>query len=199
MRNTKRQNDIKAFLTEAFGETRGNALALRQGETLDALIERERDKSKGQRNTLAQTILPCIALYKTLSESSGSEETAYAYVQKYMLRTAEKQHASTARMETVPGFYALYSRGFLAVMRSSDLWESTQTRGKDFFDVTIRKCLWHTACAENGCAELCRLFCEADNVTYGGLKKIGFTRTKTLGCGGDCCDFHFYRKSEGKR
>lgn len=199
MRNTKRQKEIKAFLIEAFGETEGTALSTRHGEALDALIKGEKDKSRGQRKTLAQTILPCIALYQVIAASEGSKEAAYAYVQKYMRRAAEKQHASTARMEAVPGFYALYSRGFLAVMRASDLWESTQTRGKDFFDVTIRKCLWHSACAENGCAELCRLFCEADNVTYSGLKKIGFTRTATLGCGGDCCDFHFYRKSEGKR
>ena len=34
-------------------------------------------------------------------------------------------------------------------------------------------------------------------MTYVGLKKIGFTRTKTLGYGGDCCDFHFY-KNRGK-
>lgn len=36
------------------------------------------------------------------------------------------------------------------------------------------------------------IFCDADNVTYGGLKKLGFTRTKTLGYGGDCCDFHYF-------
>lgn len=199
MRNIKRQKEIKAFLIETFGETKGTALSIRHGGALDALIESEKDKSKGQRKALTRTILPCIALYQVLAVSEGSKEAAYTYVQKYMRRTAEAQHASTARMEAVPGFYALYSRIFLAVMRVSDLWESTQTRGRDSFDVAIRKCLWHSACTENGCAELCRLFCEADNVTYGGLKKIGFTHTKTLGCGGDCCDFHFYRKSEGKR
>lgn len=42
--------------------------------------------------------------------------------------------------------------------------------------------------------ELCHLFCDVDDVTYGGLKKIGFTRTKTLGYGGDCCNFHFFKK-----
>lgn len=46
------------------------------------------------------------------------------------------------------------------------------------------------------CEELCRLFCDVDNVTYGGLKKLGFSRTKTLGYGKECCDFHFYRKIE---
>ena len=52
----------------------------------------------------------------------------------------------------------------------------------------------HTACVENGCGELCRLFCDVDDVTYGGLKKMGFSRTKTLGYGGDCCDFRFFKK-----
>jgi len=47
---------------------------------------------------------------------------------------------------------------------------------------------------ENGCPELCPLFCDVDDVTYGGLHKLGFSRTKTLGCGGDCCDFRFFKR-----
>ena len=74
------------------------------------------------------------------------------------------------------------------------MWESVQEYDKNFFDATITTCLWYTACVENGCPELCPLFCDVDDVTYGGLKKMGFARTKTLGYGGDCCDFHFYRK-----
>ena len=62
------------------------------------------------------------------------------------------------------------------------------------FDVTIKKCLWHTSCVENDCANLCRLFCDVDDITYGGLKKIEFKRTTTLGYGGNCCDFCFYKK-----
>lgn len=70
-----------------------------------------------------------------------------------------------------------------------------QKSGKDYYDVTVTKCLWHTACVENGCENLCRLFCDVDDVTYGGLRKIGFTRTKTLGYGGDRCDFRFSESS----
>lgn len=116
-------------------------------------------------------------------------------MQKYMLDiVAAKKHSSTAKMELFPGFYSIYSKTFLKIMKTTDLQVSTQNSGKDFYDVTITKCLWHTACVENGCEELCRLFCDVDDVTYGGLKKIGFTRTKTLGYGGDCCDFHFFKK-----
>lgn len=92
------------------------------------------------------------------------------------------------------GFYAIYSKVFLKIMRTTDLQESTQKAGKNYFDITITKCLWHTACVENGCAELCSLFCDVDDVTYGGLKKISFSRTQTLGYGGSCCDFHLFKK-----
>lgn len=116
-------------------------------------------------------------------------------MRKYMIdKIAAQKHSSMVKMEKVPGFYAIYRNIFLKIMRKTDLQKSVQNRGKDYFDVTIEKCLWHTACVEDGCAELCRLFCDVDNVTYGGLNKIGFTRTKTLGYGGDCCDFHFFKK-----
>lgn len=145
--------------------------------------------------TLVQTILPRIALCKTLIDSNYSKGKANEYMKKYMLETiAAKKHASMVKMEKVPGFYSIYSKIFLKIIRKTDLQKSTQNHDKNHFDVTINKCLWHTACVENRCEELCRLFCDVDDVTYGGLKKIGFTRTKTLGYGGDCCDFHFYKK-----
>ena len=145
--------------------------------------------------TLIQTILPRIALYKTLLKDDLSEDNVYNYMRKYMIdKVAVKKHSSTAKMELVPGFYSIYSKIFLKIMKTTDLQVSVQKHGKGYFDVTIKKCLWHTACVVNGCAELCRLFCDVDDVTYGGLKKIGFTRTQTLGYGGNCCDFHFFKK-----
>ena len=177
----KQQKQIKAFLIEEFGNKKGCAVSDRQEKMLDTLIQNTKNKSENQMKTLAQTILPRIALHKCLSEEGFSEEDVYKYMRKYMLdKVAAKKHASTAKMELVPGFYAIYSNIFLKI--------------NDYYDVTIKKCLWHTACVENGCENLCRLFCDVDDVTYGGLKKIGFTRTKTLGYGGDCCDFHFFKK-----
>ena len=142
-----------------------------------------------------QTILPRIALYKVMLKSDLANDEVYKYMQKYMIDIIAKQkHSSMVKMEKVPCFYSIYSNIFLKIMRTTDLQESTQKQGRDYYDITIKKCLWHTACVENDCAELCRLFCDVDDVTYGGLKKIGFSRTKTLGYGGDCCDFHFYKK-----
>lgn len=191
----KQQKQIKAFLAESFGNDRGEKLFEMQDKALGDIIGNTKGKTENQMKTLIQTILPRIALYKSLQAEGLSEDDVYKYMRKYMLEiVAAKNHSSTAKMEIVPGFYAIYSKVFLKIMQTTDLQESVQEHGKDHFNVTITKCLWHTACVENGCEELCRLFCDVDDVTYGGLKKIGFTRTKTLGYGGDCCDFHMFRK-----
>lgn len=191
----KQQKQIKAYLIEELGADKGNALFEKQENQLDALVKNTNGKTENQMKTLVQTILPRIALYKVMQNEGFSQEDTVEYMRKYMIdKVAAKKHASTAKMEKVPGFYSIYSNIFLKIMRTTDLQVSTQKCGEGFYDVTITKCLWHTACVENGCGELCRLFCDVDDVTYGGLKKIGFTRTKTLGYGGDCCDFHFYKK-----
>lgn len=191
----KQQKQIKAFLAESFGNDRGGKLFEMQDKALGEIIGNTKGKTENQMKTLIQTILPRIALYKSFIAAGLSDDDVYKYMRKYMLEiVAAKKHSSTVKMEIVPGFYAIYSRVFLKIMRTTDLQESVQEHGKDYFNVTITKCLWHTACVENGCEGLCRLFCDVDDVTYGGLKKIGFTRTKTLGYGGDCCDFHMFRK-----
>lgn len=106
----KQQKQIKAFLIEEFGESKANTLFHSQEKTLDTLIENTKNKSENQMKTLVQTVLPRIALYKTLSKDSLSKEDVYAYMRKYMLdKAAAKKHASTAKMELVPGFYSIYS------------------------------------------------------------------------------------------
>lgn len=191
----EQQNQIKEFLNEEFGVDKGQEVFNKQEMILAEIIKNIKDKSENQRKTLIQTILPRIALYKAMLQDGLSNEEVYQHMQKYMMDIVAKQkHLSMVKMEKVPCFYFLYSNIFLKVVRKTDLWKSTQKHGKDYFDVTMKKCLWHTACVENDCAELCHFFCDVDNVTYGNLKKLGFSRTKTLGYGGDCCDFHFYRK-----
>lgn len=193
--NIKQQKQISEFLNEEFGTEKGKELLNKQEIILDEIIKNIKDKSDNQKQTLIQTILPRIALYKAILQDDLLGENVYEYMRKYMIdKVAKQKHLSMIKMERVPCFYFLYSNIFLRVVRKTDLWKSEKKHGKNYFDVTMKKCLWHTACVENNCEKLCPLFCDVDDVTYGGLKKIGFTRTKTLGYGGDCCDFHFYKK-----
>jgi hypothetical protein len=148
-----------------------------------------------QYKTLTKTILPRVALYKAFLTDENLSGSAYELTHKYMVEVIGLQkYKSTRALEIIPGFYRIYSRSFLKIMRTTDLQKSTQEEGKDYYNITITNCLWHNACRQFGCPELCTAFCDVDDVTYGNLRKLGFTRTQTLGKGGDCCDFHFYRK-----
>ncbi len=191
----KQQKAIKTFLIDKLGTEAGVKIFREAENILCSLVNNISGKTKNQRKTLENTILPRIALYKALQSNDSTKADAYEIVSCYMIDVVgSAKHRATERMERVPGFYKLYSAIFLHIMRRTDLQESNQKHGKDYFDITITKCLWHSATAENGCPELCHAFCDVDDVTYSKLNKIGFSRTKTLGYGGDCCDFHFFRK-----
>jgi hypothetical protein len=191
----KQQKIIKNFLFSELDTEAAQKIFDEQNNILDKIILNTFNKTKNQLKTLKNTILPRIALYKALNNYGFSMEDSNNHMKNYMLNyIAKSKHNSMVKMEKVPGFYSLYSKIFLKIMRKTDLQQSKQKHDAKSFDVTITKCLWHQACVENECPELCRLFCDVDNITYGELNKIGFTRTQTLGYGGDCCDFHFFKK-----
>lgn len=191
----KQQSAIKQFLIREFGEEKGLHYFEKQESFLQEIINTTKGRSKSQMKTLTNTILPRIALYRILLNFEPNKNIVLDTMRKYMIDVvAESKHKSTAKMEKIPGFYYIYKTVFLKIMRTTDLQVSTQEDGKKYYNITITRCLWHDACVEHGCPELCPLFCDVDDVTYGGLHKIGFSRTKTLGYGGDCCDFHFFKK-----
>lgn len=191
----KQQKIIKNFLFSELDTEVAQKIFDEQNNILDKIILNAFNKTKNQLKTLKNTILPRIALYKALNNYGFSIEDSNNHMKNFMLNyIAKSKHNSMVKMEKVPGFYSLYSKIFLKIMRKTDLQQSKQKHDAKSFDVTITKCLWHQACIENECPELCRLFCDVDNITYGELNKIGFTRTQTLGYGGDCCDFHFFKK-----
>lgn len=191
----KQQKIIKNFLFSELDTEVAQKIFDEQNNILDKIFLNAFNKTKNQLKTLKNTILPRIALYKALNNYGFSMEDSNNHMKNYMLNyIAKSKHNSMVKMEKVPGFYSLYSKIFLKIMRKTDLQQSKQKHDAKSFDVTITKCLWHQACVENECPELCRLFCDVDNITYGELNKIGFTRTQTLGYGSDCCDFHFFKK-----
>ena len=175
----KQELKIKKFLINYLGLEKGTIVFNKQKEILDSIISNTKNKTKNQIKTLNQTIYPRIALYKALIELRYTN--ADKIVRNYMIEViAKEKHHSTERMEKVPGFYYLYSNIFLKIMKTTDLQVSETLKGKDYYDVTIKKCLWHDACVENDCANLCKLFCDVDDVTYGDLKKLAFQERRLL-------------------
>lgn len=74
-------------------------------------------------------------------------------------------------------------------------WDTVWVRcdGREIhFD--LRRCLYHDLTRALGCPELCRVYCENDDIAFSGLApKVRFRRSGTLAGGAACCDFHFCR------
>ena len=75
----KQQKQIGLFLNEEFGTENGSMLFGKQEKILHDLIGDTKGKSESQMKTLIQTILPRIALYKTLQEEGKFGKLMYMH------------------------------------------------------------------------------------------------------------------------
>ena len=62
--------------------------------------------------------------------------------------------------------------------------------GNGIWRVDMMKCPYHDTCVAYGYPELCRCYCDSDDISYAGLHpKLIWERSMTLGRGDDRCDF----------
>ena len=118
-------------------------------------------------------------------------KTVHGYVE-HLARTSHKQLAALLH---IPGLYRLVPGVFVKSTRSvfgpaaGFVPKELQT-GNGVWRVDMMKCPYHDTCAEYGCPELCRCFCDSDDISYAGLHpKLIWERSMTLGRGNDRCDF----------
>ena len=183
---------LDRFFLRVLGEKTGKEVMAESRDQAAAFLAVSQETSPSRRETMRTTILPRTAVYTVLKRRGlDAEKLMDKYLREVQGPTARDQYAG---LEWVPRFFEIFRWAFRKATASSDAWDSTFEAEKDRFDLTIRKCLWYDTCVECGCPEACRFFCECDNYSFGELKKVGFRRTQTLGTGGDCCDFHFYKK-----
>lgn len=185
---------MESFLTDKFGESHGKDIYKKTQNRLKRLLANTQGKSKTQTKTLRNTILPRVALYQVLQDEMSKDE-AYRVVKEYLTTVVcAKMKKQYLQIEKLPLFPKIFQRLFISTVLKSDLWKAECVKDdKTGFQVNIHHCLWQDACVENGCPELTRAFCECDDINYGSLHKIRFSRTGSIGMGAEQCDFHFDR------
>jgi hypothetical protein len=177
---------MKKYLAGRLGREQGEKTALQQRERLSRLLDQAKGKSRSQLKTLKRSILPYIALYQVLLENRMDKRI----LDDYIIHRANKAGRLYRRMEGLPFSFSLF-RMATARKLKSDSWTATFERNdRHMIKFTITKCLWYDTCGELRCPELCEKFCNGDDLTFGSMKTITFRRSKTLGKGGDSCDFH---------
>lgn len=143
---------------------------------------------------LESQILSGIAAYETL-QTVMSKKEALQTVHGYVERLAGASHKQLVALLRVPWLYRLVPGVFVKSMRSvfgpaAGFSPKELQTGNGVWRVDMMKCPYLDTCAEYGCPELCRCFCDSDDISYAGLHpKLVWHRTKTLGRGDDRCDF----------
>ncbi|MCM1578378.1 MAG: L-2-amino-thiazoline-4-carboxylic acid hydrolase [Ruminococcus sp.] len=187
----KKMNIIKSASAEILGDEATEKVWDRAREILSDILSRHKNiLPKEQVHT--DLIFPHIAVYKSLLESH--REKAMEIMEKGEAFAAKKSAKVFQNMVKLPLGRAMFLKGFAAGCKSGfgieagfahKVYEADSHRYR--MDVTV--CPYVKYCNAEGCGELTHIFCDNDIYAYGYLEGIVFTRTQTLGTGGDRCDF----------
>ena len=191
----------ESYIAVAFRKTAAERFPAQSGALnaafaarLGALRREYADASKEKQSHLESQIMPGIAAYEALQTVMPKEE-ALQTVHDYVEERAWKLKKIILKLMCIPGFYRrmpdIFCKQTPRLFGTAAGFASTeiQTSG-GVWRIDMTRCPYHDACVEHGCPELCRCFCDSDDITYDGMHpRLLWRRTKTLGRGGDCCDF----------
>ena len=191
----------KNYLIAAFEKTAAERFPAQSQQLLGAMhqrIEALREDNAGASQEkwahLESQIMPGIAIYEVL-QTVVSKEEALQLIHSYVNAHAQKAHTLFRRLLKIPGLYhtmpTIFAKGVEEKYGPAAGFQFvTREATKDVIRFDMTRCPYHDVCTHYGCPELCRCFCDSDDITYDGLHpKLIWHRTKTLGRGGDCCDF----------
>lgn len=150
--------------------------------------------SRERLRRLESQIMPGIAIYETLQTVMPKDEALNA-VHGYVEERAYRLKKTFLRLMRIPGLYkkvpGIFAKQTPKFFGNSAGFEANEIRTTGgVWRIDMTRCPYHDECVRYGCPELCRCFCDSDDITYDGLHpNLVWHRTKTLGRGDDRCDF----------
>ncbi len=145
-------------------------------------------------------IVSCLAIYETLQEDGMSKEDALQVINDEMHKFVEKHSAPTYRK--------MFARkGMLKFMGRILPWAFSKGSGvgwryvwhrdtsTDYYlQFECHECIYAKIFKSLGTPELGPAFCFCDDINYGSIPGIKFTRNHTLCRDGQVCDFKFEKQ-----
>ncbi len=163
----------------------------------ELVVENKEYCDKGNYNHLSN-IFSALALYQVLQEYT-SKEDAFKIVSEEMWKTMESTKAKLQKLLKVPGIFYLIGK-FLPNMfkiGSGYGWKYTfhpETQSRHYLQFESNECIYKKIFSKYEVPELGPMFCHADDINFGELEGIKFTRNHTLCRDGIDCDFKFERE-----
>lgn len=158
------------------------------------LRSENRDASKEKQRHPEKQILPGIAIYETL-QAVMSKDKAPQSVHGYTEQHAHKMKKVFLSLMQIPGLYrkvpGIFGKQTPKLFGVTAGFAAHEIQVTDkVWRIDMIQCPYHDTCVKYGCPELCRCFCDSDDISYYGLhQKLLWHRTKTLGRGDEVCDF----------
>ena len=165
--------------------------------TAELVVENENVTKEVLRHL--KQILPSIAFYEILLQKEESKEHALAVFEKYCFIKIKKMAKMIPVFLKIPGLYkrtpVLMKKMLYGIFGSKAGFAFVEKACEDGFAVDMIACPYVEICKKYNCPELAQFFCKSDDYCYGNMHpKLIWGRTKTLGTGGECCDFKLYIK-----
>ncbi len=187
---------IKSALNKHFGKKEAAKLLSAAEAHYIRLEQQCQDATPGEWTHLRDTILPTAATYLALR--SREEATALSTTRSIIIGMCEKISKIANKILKLPGMASLFMQ-LLPKMALNLFGEKCgftyegYTATKTQLTMNMTSCPYCRYAQLLDVAELVPIFCESDFATYGHLECIRFTRSQTLGTGGEMCDFRFER------
>ncbi|MBQ9593809.1 MAG: L-2-amino-thiazoline-4-carboxylic acid hydrolase [Lachnospiraceae bacterium] len=199
----KKKREIKEELDKVLPRDESDALWQEATARLVTYQMRYSSLPRGVRFHTDSRILPCAAIYLTVSGAIGKEK-AYKVIEDAAIRKCRPIEAKLQKLMRHPRMRSLFIRLWDPLTRKvfgrgNGFTNVFYPRRKDEYRMDITACPYARYMAELGCPELTRIFCENDERTYGNLPGLAFVRTGTIGKGAACCDFLLRREERGRR
>jgi len=186
---------VVPFLNDKFGVDKAQLIFNTALSRYDQIVAENSNESKAVYMHTRERIYPSIALFDSLISVGIERQKAVNFVVDYYKWRAQKMAKFIHILTRIPGLYKKLPRIFTKMTKKM-FGEASGFRAK-YYDTTktemridMLECPYNNKCIQYGCPEIVRGFCESDDVCYAQMHpKLVWGRTKTLGKGGDCCDF----------
>ena len=190
------------IVSEDVGEVKAAQIARSAQNRYEALCAENSSDSKELRSHSYKRIYPGIAVYEAMRSEGISQEKAVWYIREYFQRLAAKRVPFFQRAIKTFGLARKFPYLFVAGVKKScqpnagfvyELPKSHDNEAR----INIVRCPYFEICKRYGCPEITSAYCDSDDAGYGNLHpNLIWGRTKTIGHGGDCCDFLLEYKEE---
>lgn len=183
------------IVSEDVGKVKAAQIARSAQKRYEALRAENSSDSKELRSHSYKRIYPGIAVYEAMRSEGISQEKAAWYIREYFQRLAAKRVPFFQRAIKTFGLARKFPYLFVAGVKKScqpnagfvyELPESHDNEAR----INIVRCPYFEICKRYGCPEITAAYCDSDDAGYSNLHpNLIWGRTKTIGHGGDCCDF----------